>query len=389
MDLTVRRDAGRSFFRTGGTMSRDAESYVPRRADSELYDALTEHQFCYVLTSRQMGKSSLMVRTAARLRKDGWAVAMLDLTAFGHNLTPEQWYDAMRDRLGRQLGLEDESDDYWRHSSRTSPLQRWFGVVTEVALPRSPRGLLIFIDEIDFAKSLPFSTDELFAAIRECYNRRTEDPALERLSFCLLGVATPSDLIRDTRTTPFNIGRRIELTDFTAEEALALARAAPDPAVATALLDRVLYWTAGHPYLTQRLCHDVSEDQTVDGSAGVDRLCEELFLSTRARATDDNLLFVRERVLHARQSEAAAVLDLYRNVLMGRRVGYEETNPIASILRLSGIVRIASGRLHIRNRIYRMAFDRHWATSNLPDQEQRRQQAAYIRGLVAPGQWPP
>jgi hypothetical protein len=37
-------------------------------------------------------------------------------------------------------------------------------------------------------------------------------------------VALPSDLIRDTRTTPFNIGRRIELTDFTAAEAAPLAR---------------------------------------------------------------------------------------------------------------------------------------------------------------------
>ena len=82
--------------------------------------------------------------------------------------------------------------------------------------------LVIFIDEIDAVRSLPFSTDEFFAAIRECYNRRTEDPEFERLTFCLLGVATPSDLIRDTRMTPFNIGRRIELTDFTEAEAAPL-----------------------------------------------------------------------------------------------------------------------------------------------------------------------
>ena len=65
---------------------------------------------------------------------------------------------------------------------------------------------MIFVDEIDAVRSLPFSTDEFFAAIRECYNRRTEDAELSRLTFCLLGVATPSDLIRDTRTTPFNVG---------------------------------------------------------------------------------------------------------------------------------------------------------------------------------------
>jgi len=65
--------------------------------------------------------------------------------------------------------------------------------------------LVCFLDEIEAIRSLRFSTDEFFAAIRECYNRRAQDPAFERLTFCLLGVATPSDLIQDTRTTPFNI----------------------------------------------------------------------------------------------------------------------------------------------------------------------------------------
>ena len=92
-----------------------------------------------------------------------------------------------------------------------------------MVLKGRPGKLVIFIDEIDAVRSLPFSADEFFAGIRECYNRRTEDPDFHRLAFCLLGVATPADLIRDSRTTPFNIGKRIELTDFTEAEAAPLA----------------------------------------------------------------------------------------------------------------------------------------------------------------------
>src|SRR5262249_2275194 len=136
-------------------------------------------------------------------------------------------------------------------------------------------------------RSLPFSTDEFFAGIREFYNRRSEEPELERLTFCLLGVATPSDLIRDTRTTPFNIGQRIELHDFTEAEAAALARGLKrEEEVRAALLKRILYWTGGHPYLTQRLCQAVAEDASVSGAEGVDRLCGELFFSQRARERD-------------------------------------------------------------------------------------------------------
>src|SRR4029079_11876668 len=110
-------------------------------------------------------------------------------------------------------------------------------------------------------RSLPFSTDEFFAGIRELYNARTEDAELVRLTFCLLGVATPSHLIRDTRMTPFNIGRRIELHDFTEDEASLLARGLRrDEKTNAAMLKRILHWTGGHPYLTQRLCHAVAED---------------------------------------------------------------------------------------------------------------------------------
>src|SRR5262245_25116494 len=370
------------FYVTGGTLRRDAPSYIERQADRTLLEDLLQGKFCYVLTSRQMGKSSLMVRTAARMREEGVGVAVLDLTAIGQNLTADQWYDGLLGRIGQQLQLEDEIEEFWLNHPRLGPLQCWMSAITEVVLPRYPGRLVIFVDEIDAVRSLPFSTDEFFAGIREFYNRRTEEPELERLTFCLLGVATPSDLIRDTRTTPFNIGQRVELNDFTEAEAAPLAQGLQkSPDIGARLLERVLYWTGGHPYLTQRLCQAIAEEVRADTPDEIDRLCQELFLSHQAQERDDNLLFVRERMLRS-EVDLASLLSLYGQVRRGKRVRDDVTNLMISILRLSGVTHVASGYLRVRNRIYARVFGREWVKENMPDAELRRQREAYRQGLL-------
>lgn len=358
------------YFHDKGTLRPDAPSYIERQADRDLFDGLLAGDPSYVLTSRQMGKSSLMVRTAHRLRERGFSVVVLDLTAIGQNVTAEQWYDGVLTRIARALRLEDEMEEFWLRHSRLSPVQRLFTCLRDVGLRQHCHPIVIFIDEVDAVRSLPFSSDEFFGAIRECFNRRAEDPSFNRLSFCMLGVADPVDLVREAWATPFNIARRIELTDFTAAEIKLLARGlAREPAVGEALIERIQHWTHGHPYLTQRLCGAIADLPTVMLPSHVDRLCRDLFFGTKSREEDDNLAFVR-RWLLTPQVETRALLKFYDSIRRrGGRTAPDKDDPLLRVLRLSGIIRTERNRLHVRNRIYARAFDGRWVTSHLAPTE--------------------
>jgi WD40 repeat protein len=380
-----------NFFIAGGTLPLQSGSYLERAADVAIVKALCEGRFCYVLNSRQMGKSSLCVRTMARLGEMGVKTAFIDLTKIGgRNVTAEQWYAGLAIEAGRTLGLQDKVRDYWKQEAHLGAMQRFFGALQNVVLANIEGKVVIFVDEIDSTRSLSFNSDEFFAGVRECFNRRVHEPAFERLTFCFLGVAVPSDLIHDARTTPFNIGDRIYLKDFTREECEPLA--AHLGSRGDAVLDRIFYWTSGHPFLTQSICRALSSLNTAISDKDVDELIERDLLEPKVRETNINLSDVGNRVLNGYADGddvakfRADILSAYGRALSGRETLVDdESNRITAVLKLSGLMRSEGKSLRVRNRIYERAFDKAWIKENMPGQELRRQRRAFYLGVVRTG----
>ena len=375
-------DAARKrFYITGGTLHPDAPSYVRRVADEDLFNNLTRGEFCYVLNARQMGKSSLMASTAARLSQARIKPVLVDLTAIGLNVTLDQWYFGLASHLAAQLDKAEELGAIWDRHALHGPQQRWTLTLIEMVSDLDQQ-VVIFVDEIDLVRSLPFRTDEFFAGIRELYNRRSSSPELNRLTFCLLGVTTPAELIDDPATTPFNIGVRVSLSDFTFEEAQLLAQGLDYGRDGYSLLKRVFYWTDGHPYLTQRLCRAISENPDVYNDRGVDDLCFRLFLSPEGRDKDDNLLFVRDR-LRDNSIPDSRLQYAYLRVLRGSaKAEAMGSGVVMAKLVLSGAVKVVGGRLRVRNRLYARAFDKKWVLNSLPNAEQRKIRRAFWVGFA-------
>lgn len=364
-------------------MDPNAPSYIERDADGQLLAALLAGEYVFLLDSRQKGKSSLIARMIVKLKEQGVDTVKLDLQRIGANVTPDQWYAGLLTGIGQELGLTQELFEYWGSRQAIGPLARWVGAIQDVVLPKTDRPVVVFIDEIDFVRALPFATDEFFAAIRDCYNRRSEVQGFERLTFCLVGVATPGQLIRNPEITPFNIGTRIDLSDFTRTETEGYAKVLEATGRNGAMLmQRVHHWVSGHPYLTQLLCNHIAANSAVDSAQGVDRLVKDLFFTQEARQREPNFADVERRMLDpdvpgmSPDERRAQVLDLYGRLLRGKGVEAADENPVVASLRLAGVGHEERGTLRVRNRTYARVFDEGWRRQSLPDGELRRQRGA-------------
>jgi len=357
-----------TYFKSSGFLHLESPSYVTRQADKQLLSELLQGEYCTVFAPRQIGKTSLIVRTTHQLQDHDRRTAVIDLNTLGTDLSLEHWYIAILELLQNQLELATDVKAWWQQNKEMPPGQRFVKFMGRVLMGEIRDHLIIFFDRLEFCQKLSYSA-EFFKSLADLYQSRLHENAFSRLTLAFLGTTTPQALGETEDNPLFTHCHCVKLTDFTFEEAQVLPAGLESyiGERSSSIFARIFQWTNGQPYLTQKLCLTVAQDETAEWSdENIDELVATQFF--KVPVNEPQLAFIQQKVGHA--ADKQTMLEMYSKLWYGDVVLYDEASEVQNNLLIIGLLGINQlefpRKLMIRNRIYKKVFDRNWVNSLMP-----------------------
>jgi hypothetical protein len=326
-----------------GTMDSQSAFYVERLSDSIALETIRQRGVTITIKGpRQMGKSSLLIRTMNTAVNAGKRVAFLDFQLFDKAAlsNPELFFRQFSTWLTDELDMADRVDEYWNNPLGNS--QRCTRYMSRYLLKEFANPLVLAMDEVERLFDTDFRSD-FFGMLRSWHNQRATTAIWKQLDLALVTSTEPYQLIDNLNQSPFNVGQVIELEDFTAAQVADLNRRHGNPL--NAREERQLVGLLnGHPYLVRLALYSIASHRLST---------TELF----ANATSDHGPFgnhLRNHLfrLHGKQELIQGMFQvIHQNICEDERVFFR--------LRGAGLVRREGRTVIPRCQLYADFFQEH------------------------------
>lgn len=245
-----------------GALPINSPFYVERKTDQAFYRALEGRNSIVLLKgARQVGKTSLLARGLQRVRDAGAVVVLTDLQQPSKDAFAglETFYQSIGTRLAEQLGLKATPQDAWsQFRSANDNFERFMRreVFEKITAP-----LVWALDETDRLFELHFAGD-VFSLFRTWHNQRAYEPEgpWTRLTLAMAYATEAHLFITDLNQSPFNVGTKLVLEDFTPQQTADLNQLYDAPLADEKALLRFTALVGGHPYLAHRGLYELARN---------------------------------------------------------------------------------------------------------------------------------
>lgn len=243
----------------GGAVPLGSRFYVERKTDEEFQAAVARgDSIVLVKGARQVGKTSLLARSLQQARAGGMRVALTDfqLLNASHLASVELFFRLLAKSLAEQLELNVSPDKVW--DGDLGPSMNFTRYVRRAVLGQTLTPLVWGLDEVDRLFTCDFG-NEIFGLFRSWHNARSLDPAgpWPRLTLAMAYATEAHLFITDIHQSPFNVGTRLTLEDFTPEQVAELNRRYGSP-LSDEEVERYVGLVGGHPYLVRCGLHEMA-----------------------------------------------------------------------------------------------------------------------------------
>ncbi|MBX7224348.1 MAG: AAA-like domain-containing protein [Blastocatellia bacterium] len=244
----------------GGAVPLASGFYIVRPVDQEFQNAIARHDsIVLVKGARQMGKTSVLARGLQLARNSGSKVIHTDFQKLNeaHFATIETFFQMLADLIVDQLDLDVDLDKVW--NPRRGPNMNFERFLRREVLEKLEVPLVWGLDEVDRLFTCHYGS-EVFGLFRSWHNERSLDPTgpWQRLTLAIAYATEAHLFITDMNQSPFNVGTRLTVEDFTFEQVAELNRRYGSPLKEETDLARFFQLVGGHPFLVRRGLHEIA-----------------------------------------------------------------------------------------------------------------------------------
>lgn len=258
-----------------GALPLDSAFYIERSPiETDCYDAILKPgTLIRIKGSKQMGKTSLLIRILHHAAQHGYQTVMLNLEEIDTTVLQDldcllQWFCI---QITYTLQLPDRLNDYW--DSLFGSAISCKSYFEEYLLVQTPQPLVLALDNVDRLFAYPDVADEFFGLMRAWHEEAKSRQVWQRLRL-VVAHSTEVYIPLNIHKSPFNVGVPIELNGLTPDQIQELAQRYGfiGSAQSTAALTTLV---GGYPYLVQLTLHYLKQKVDLDlDNAPLDQLLQ-------------------------------------------------------------------------------------------------------------------